>query len=60
MLQIQGVVATAKARARVYKDYTQSRTNTEDEAEYDEVIVGKCVNRRQKLTTATEELDKMT
>ena len=40
MLQIQGEVAKAKARARVYEDYThiQSRVSAKDEAEYDEVI----------------------
>ena len=59
MLQIQGEVARAKARARVYEDYThiQSRASTKDEAEYDEVIEEKYINRRQKLTTATEEMD---
>ena len=59
MLQIQGEVARAKARARVYKDYThiQSRVSTEDEAELDEVIEEKYINRKRRLTTATEELD---
>ena len=59
MLQIQGEVARAKARARVYEDYThiQSRATTEDEAELDEVIEEKYINRRQRLTTATKELD---
>ena len=59
MLQIQREVARAKARARAYEDYThiQSRASTEDEAELDEVIEEKYINRRQRLTTATEELD---
>ena len=59
MLQIQGEVARAKARARVYEDYThiQSRASTKDEEEPDEVIEEKYINRRQRLTTATEELD---
>ena len=58
MLQIQGEVARAKARARVYEDYThiQSRAATEDEAELDEVIEEKYINREQGLATATEEL----
>ena len=59
MLQIQGEVARAKARARVYEDYThiQSRASTKDEEEPDEVIEEKYINGRQRLTTATEELD---
>ena len=59
MLQIQGEVARAKARARVYEDYThiQSRASTKDEEEPDEVIEEKYINRRRGLTTATEELD---
>ena len=59
MLQIQGEVARAKARARVYEDYThiQSRASTTDEAEYDEIIELKSINRRQKLTIVIEELD---
>ena len=59
MLQIQGEVARAKARARVYKDYTdiQLRASTKDKAKPDEVIEEKYINRWQKLTTATEELD---
>ena len=59
MLQIQGEVARAKARARVYEDYThiQSRASTKDEEEPDEVIEEKYIDRRQRLTTATEELD---
>ena len=59
MLQIQGEVARAKARARVYEDYShiQSRASTKDEEEPDEVIEEKYINRRQMLTTATEELD---
>ena len=59
MLQIQGEVARAKARARVYEDYThiQSRASTKDEEEPDEVIEEKYINRRQRLPTATEELD---
>ena len=58
MLQIQGVVR-AKSRAKVCEDYThiQSSTSTKDEAESEEVIEEKYINRRQKLTTATEELD---
>ena len=49
MLQIQGEVARAKARTRVYEDYThfQSKASTKDETEYDEVIEGKCMDRRQ-------------
>ena len=48
MLQIQGEVARAKARARVYEDYThiQSRASTKDEEEPDEVIEEKYINRR--------------
>ena len=59
MLQIQGEVARAKARARVYEDYThiQSRASTKDEEEPDEVIEEKYIDRRERLTTATEELD---
>ena len=59
MFQIKGQVARAKARARVYKDYThiQSRASTKDEAEPDKAIEEKYINRRQRLTTATEELD---
>ena len=58
MLQIQREVARAKARARAYEDYThiQSRASTEDEAELDEVIEEKYINRKQGLATATEEL----
>ena len=58
MLQIQGEVARAKARTRVYEYYThiQSRASTKDEKEPDEVIEEKYINRRQRLTTATEEL----
>ena len=49
MLQIQGEVARAKARTRVHEDYThfQSKASTKDETEYDEVIEGKCIDRRQ-------------
>ena len=59
MLQIQGEVARAKARARVYEDYThiKSRASTKDEEEPDEVIEEKYIDRRERLTTATEELD---
>ena len=59
MLQIQGEVARVKASTRVNEDYThiQSRASTKDETEPDELIEEKYVNRRQKLTTATEELD---
>ena len=59
MIQIQGEVARAKARAKVYEDYThiQSRASTKDEAEPNESIEEKYINRRQRLTTATEELD---
>ena len=59
MLQIQGEVARAKARARVYEDYThiQSKASTTDEAEYDKIIESKSINRRQKLTIVIEELD---
>ena len=59
MLQIQGEVASAKARARVYKDYNhiQSRASTKDEEESDDVIEEKHTKRRKRLTTATEELD---
>ena len=58
MLQIQGEVARVKASTRVNEDYThiQSRASTKDETEPDELIEEKYVNRRQKLTTATEEL----
>ena len=40
MPQIQGEVARAKAKVRVYEDYThiQSRASTKHETEYDEVI----------------------
>ena len=43
----------------MFEDYThiQSRTSTEDEAELDEVIEEKYINRRQRLTAATAELD---
>ena len=59
MLQIQGEIARAKARARVYEDYThiQSRASTKDQEEPDEGIEEKYINRKQRLTTATEELD---
>ena len=42
----------------MYEDYThiQSRASTKDEAEYDEVIEEKCINRGRKLTAAIEEL----
>ena len=55
MLQIQGEIARAKVKARVYEDYThiQSRTSTKDEAEYDEVIE-KCINRGGKLTSSID------
>ena len=58
ILQIQGEVARAEARARVYEDYThtQPRPITKDEEEPDEVIEEKYINRRQTLITATEEL----
>ena len=35
----------------------KKRASTEDEAELDEVIEEKYINRRLRLTTATEELD---
>ena len=59
MLQIQGEVVRAKSKARVCEDYThiQPITSIKDEAETEEVIEEKYINRRQKLTTATEELD---
>ena len=49
MLQIEGEVARAKARTRVYEDYThfQSKASTKDATEYYEVIEEKCINRRQ-------------
>ena len=58
MLQFQGEVARAKARARECKDYShiQSRASTENEAEHDKVIEEKYMNRKLKLTSATEEL----
>ena len=58
MLQFQGEVARAKARARERKDYShiQSRASTENEAEHDKVIEEKYMNRKLKLTSATEEL----
>ena len=45
MLQIQGEVTRAQARARMYKDDThiQSRASTKDEAEYDEVTEEKYI-----------------
>ena len=59
MLQIQEEVARAKARDRVYKDYThiQSRASTKVEEEPDEVIEEKYINGRERLTTATQTLD---
>ena len=58
ILHIQEEVARAKARDRVCEDYTyiQSRASTKDEEEPDEVIEEKYINRRQRLTTVTEEL----
>ena len=60
MLQIQGKVDKGKARATVYENSThiQSRTCTKDEAKHDEVTEEKYIKKRQKLTIATEELDK--
>ena len=59
MLQIQGEVARTKARARVNENYThiQSRASTKDKKEPDEAIEEKYINRRQRLTAATEVLD---
>ena len=59
MLQIQGEIARAKARARVYDDcsHIQSRASAKDQEEPDEGIEEKYINRKQRLTTATEELD---
>ena len=50
MLQIQGEVARAKVMARVYEDYThiQSRANTKDETEPDEVFEEKYISRRKR------------
>ena len=60
MLQIQEKVDKGKARATVYENSThiQSKTCTKDEAKHDEVADEKYIKRRQKLTAATEELDK--
>ena len=48
ILQIEGEVTRAKARGRVYEDYThiQSRPSTKDEEEIDEVIEEKYITRR--------------
>ena len=45
--------------AKIYEDYIhiKSRASTRDEEEPDEVIEEKYINRRQRLMTATEELD---